>query len=171
MKVVGIIGVPASGKTTLMRAVIECLGPGQGFKFGLLHGTQYKACYLLGLYNVGLFAGTDRLSMAVQPDAIRFLRWLATQAPMATVLFEGDRLTRNQFLSVPDIDYRLFVLTVTGAELDRRHAARRDTQSYHFKRSRATLVASICERFRVARIPHELPIDTAPARDAILAAI
>ena len=104
MRLVGVIGEPATGKTALMRAILERLGDDyEGFKFGLLRGRKYVGeLYVLGIYRAGeLFAGTDRLSMAVQPFAIKFLKVIPATA---TVVFEGDRLTREGFLMAVPYD-------------------------------------------------------------------
>ena len=111
MKLVGVIGEPATGKTALMRTVLSKL-PNRytKFKYGLLRGRSYAdGLYVLGIYNEGEpFAGTDRLSMAVQPYAIKFLKAIE---PDATIVFEGDRLTREGFLmAVPYESLQLFVL-------------------------------------------------------------
>lgn len=55
MKVVGLIGEPASGKTTVMRAVLSGLDqPYTLFKFRLVVGRQYpRNLYVLGIYDDG----------------------------------------------------------------------------------------------------------------------
>jgi len=170
MKLIGVIGEPATGKTTLMRAVLERLGPEYTpFKFGkLLYGRQYpRDLYVLGIYRKGEpFAGTDRLSMAVQPVAIRFIRHVG---PKAIVLFEGDRLTRQGFLEVAANNLHLFMLETSYGEKMRRHDARADTQPEQFHKSRATLISRIASAFPVERLRNESPADTEANATAILA--
>jgi hypothetical protein len=73
MKVVAIFGEPGCGKTTLMRRVLCDLGFAkdsllEDFKLVPYHKHENK--YVLGKYEEGeVFAGTDRMSMAVQPEA------------------------------------------------------------------------------------------------------
>ena len=99
MKVVAIFGEPGSGKSTLMRRVLCELGFAkdtlkEDFKLVPYHKHENK--YVLGKYEEGeVFAGTDRMSMAVQPEAIKFLDTLPNDS---VVFFEGDRLCTASFL-------------------------------------------------------------------------
>jgi len=172
MKLIGVIGEPATGKTTLMRRVLSRLGDNYTpFKYGkLLYGRQYpRDLFVLGIYPKGeTFGGTDRLSMAVQPVAIRFLRKIP---PKAIVLFEGDRLTRAGFLEAAGDKLQLFLIEATTAEKMRRHKARHDTQSNQFHRSRATLISRIAGQFHVERLPNETSDDLSANADKVIAAL
>jgi hypothetical protein len=125
------------------------------FKFGLLRGRAYtRDRYVLGLYNDHeIFAGTDKLSMAVYGDAIKFLK---TRPATATVAFEGDRLTRHNFLSSVTYDeLQLFHIVCSEDERDRRHKARGDTQPRSFTQSRRTLIAGILARYKAIELSNE----------------
>jgi hypothetical protein len=155
MKLIGVLGEPATGKTTLVREVLKLLGNDYThFKYRLVYGRQYPSgLFVLGIYREGeTFGGTDRLSMAVQPDAIRFLKKVPTHA---TILFEGDRLTRAGFLRAAGSDLFLFVLETSHDEKDRRHHERADHQAATFHRSRATLIARITQDFPAVRLRNE----------------
>ena len=78
MKVIAIGGEPGTGKTTLMWKLIEQLKPEPKFsEFKLVPYHQKDNVYILGKYEEGeTFAGTDRMSMSVQPEAIKFLATL-----------------------------------------------------------------------------------------------
>jgi hypothetical protein len=94
--------------------------------------------YILGKYenDDNPFQGTDRLSMAVQPDAVSFI-----QNNRSKVLFEGDRLFNSKFideiLKVTE-DFRILVLTAPQQTIDQRHVDRKDNQSDQFKNGRKT---------------------------------
>lgn len=104
-RIVALGGEPATGKTTVVRKMIDILGkrgPFQKFEFGLLRGhcsTVDKIC-ILGIYSPNeTFAGTDRLSMAVMKDAVSFLT-LGKSIGLRdySIVFEGDRLFAAAFL-------------------------------------------------------------------------
>ncbi len=155
MRLIGIVGEPATGKTTLVRAVLKRMGKEYtDFKFRLVYGRQFPSgLFVLGIFRDGeVFGGTDRLSMAVQPDAVRFLRKVPDQA---TVLFEGDRLTRAGFLRAAGDGLFLFVLEASASEKEKRHRDRADTQKPTFHRSRATLVARIASDFPSERLRND----------------
>ena len=75
MKVIAIGGEPGSGKTTLMNRIISHYKFEPKYdSFKLVPYMQKDNIYLLGKYEEGeVFSGTDRMSMAVQPEAIKFL--------------------------------------------------------------------------------------------------
>jgi hypothetical protein len=156
MRLIGILGEPATGKTALMRAILAKMeGDFVRFKFGLLRGRIYTdERYVLGIYRESeLFAGTDRLSMAVQPYAVKFVR---TRVDRAVVAFEGDRLTRQGFLaSVPYDALELYHLVCNDDERARRHTARGDTQPVSFTRSRRTLIQTILARFPAIELTND----------------
>ena len=169
MKLIGVVGEPATGKTTLVRAVLQRLGDDYThFKYRLVYGRQYpNGLFVLGIYPEGeTFGGTDRLSMAVQPDAIRFLKKVPDHA---IVLFEGDRLTRGGFLRAAGDGLCLFVLEASRDEKGRRHQERADTQAATFHRSRATLIERIASDFPAIRLRNESLKDLAQNTERVAA--
>ncbi len=101
---IGIGGQPGSGKTTLMCRILAefDFAKWTSFREGLMvgHKNTRQSIAVLGRYEAGLgpFKGTDRLSMGVMGD---FDNWGARLEMMgnAVVLFEGDRLCNQRFLS------------------------------------------------------------------------
>lgn len=94
MKLLGIGGVPACGKSTLIKSVMKHCGETnwEPFKVGTLEYLRGEKTGLivLGKYDGNAFDGTDRLSMAVQPDFGMFIA--ENKAEDWVVIFEGDRL-------------------------------------------------------------------------------
>lgn len=94
--VLAVIGNPASGKTSLMRAFLRGYRPWYDMK--IAKGVMGMRCdharlTVLGRYDDGdMFAGTDRLSMSAQPAV---LRWIEQSSD--DVVFEGDRLANGAF--------------------------------------------------------------------------
>lgn len=154
LRIVGIGGEPATGKSSLVRSIIVEAGPSAPLHFGLLRGTYYAARHLFvfGLYEGKTFDGTDRLSMAVQRDAENYVRTLVKRHPDARVLFEGDRLFNAKFLNVcmeaaraSSGEHLFLCLEADEAEKGRRHVERGDSQTEKFLRGRATKYRNLVE--------------------------
>lgn len=161
MKVVGIGGEPATGKSTLIKSFMTELGPAkQEFKFGCLYGYRWRIdipkslfefndVFILGLYPEGeTFGGTDRLSMAVQPMVEVFLEY--QKKTPSIIIFEGDRLFCKPTLRhIQKVAWRhlFIVLTATPEEKERRHKQRQDDQSQSFLKSRVTKINNIRRAF------------------------
>ena len=162
VRVIAMGGEPATGKTTLMFKLISHADDWQVVKPEKLLDAMYSKklnLYILGKYvNDGnVFQGTDRLSMAVQPDAEKFFeRLLNSQVYFdevsydkgsVNVIFEGDRLFNGKMLDnlselFPN-DFKILILTVKDSTLDQRHIDRKDDQDEKFKNSRKTKIANI----------------------------
>lgn len=160
-----------------MKRFIERLeGPKMDLKAGTLRGSYYPKhrLFVLGVYGgKETFQGTDRLSMAVQPDAVRFLAEAARREDLgeSSFLFEGDRLFNVSFLSDAlelGYDVRVLVLKASERTLTRRHMDRGDNQSEQFKASRKTKVRNVLESLS-GRAPAEVfSNETTEEADALL---
>ena len=147
-KVIAMGGEPATGKTTLMFKLISMADDWEVIKPQKLLDAMYSEklnLYILGKYaNDGnVFQGTDRLSMAVQPDAVTFFESLET----GNVIFEGDRLFNGKMLDrlselFPN-DFKVLILKAKDSTLDQRHIDRKDNQDDKFKNSRKTKMSNI----------------------------
>jgi len=154
MKIIGIGGEPATGKTTLMIDLVKkntCGIKPQRKKLKSCKFTVYDSAQLivLGVYDdKQTFGGTDRLSMAVQPDAKLLITKLLKDKYYQnfTILFEGDRLFNLSFIDwlksiTPNLI--LFVLTTENKTLQQRHINRRDSQSSSWLNGRKTKITRI----------------------------
>jgi dephospho-CoA kinase len=116
MKVIAIFGEPGSGKSTLMNELMARIGISREVKtdFKLVPYHQKENIYILGKYEVGeVFGGTDKMSMAVQPEAIKFL---ASLDDNSVVLFEGDRLCTSSFLDHCNDKYNLTMVYLSTSK-------------------------------------------------------
>lgn len=148
IRVLAVGGEPATGKSTLMFNLISMADDWQIVKPQKLLDAMYSKklnLYILGKYeNDGnVFQGTDRLSMAVQPDAVAFFESIEN----ANVIFEGDRLFNGKMLDklqelFPN-DFKILILSVKDSTLDQRHIDRKDDQDDKFKNSRKTKISNI----------------------------
>jgi dephospho-CoA kinase len=144
-KVIAIGGVPATGKTSMMREIIKHHMPLTTFKYKLVRGLYNRKTnvYIIGIYDNSLFSGTDKLSMAVQPDFIK----LVQMEPRGTFIFEGDRLFNRSLFQ--KVDCEIFVLDADEDLIHKRHIDREDTQTDQFKKSKRTKIQNILVSHKV----------------------
>ena len=147
LKVIAMGGEPATGKTTLMFKLISMADDWKIVKPEKLLDAMWSEklrTYILGKYeNDGnVFQGTDRLSMAVQPDAVKFIQ----KQKDVNVIFEGDRLFNQKFIDeIANVteDFKILILETSHNEKERRHVDRNDDQDDKFKNSRKTKISNI----------------------------
>ncbi len=150
-KIVAVGGSPGTGKTTLFRKFME----GKQWEFvepmKMLPALYNKELdlYILGKYEEGeTFAGTDRLSMAVQPIAQDFVR-----GSTSNILFEGDRIFNQSFLEfcmgMSDTDLRVIFLKAPREILEQRYKDRGSDQSETFLKGRETKYSNLLSNFEL----------------------
>lgn len=144
MRVIAIGGNPGSGKSTLMKRLIECYTPEKKYDaFKLVPYLQKNNIYILGKYDEGeVFSGTDRMSMAVQPEAIKFLASLPDDS---VVLYEGDRLFTASFLEDCAEKYNLKIIHLsTNTEIrEQRYKERGSNQNATWLQGRESKINNI----------------------------
>ena len=150
-KLIAVGGQPGTGKTTLFRAFIDNYEWRKCEPRKLVNALYCEDIntYILGKYEDGeTFAGTDRLSMAVQPAAQEFIK-----ETKAHVLFEGDRIFNQSFLefalTLPDVDLQIVYLKVPNEMLKERYLERGSEQSETFLKGRATKYNNILSNFEL----------------------
>lgn len=155
MRVIVVMGEPGTGKTTLVRSIMKMTGPWtprfSDVKLVPYHESEGGHLVILGKYEDGeTFAGTDRMSMAVQPEAVKFLQ-ACSAGGVSAVLFEGDRLANISFLEhcLDNYDTTIVYLEVSKATREKRFAERGSNQSEQFLRSRDTKCANIMTNFQI----------------------
>ena len=174
MKIIGIIGEPATGKSTLMQNIIVRYSGWKSLKWHLVKGlvNEETKILILGEYSTGeKFGGTDRLAMNAQPQVESFL---ATCAKLPfysefTVLFEGDRLSNAKFFEFcqKNFECRFFALVANDLLKESRHAGR-DNQNKTWLLGRKTKVANLIAQFNLPTFKHETPEDTNLVANLIL---
>lgn len=144
MKVIAIGGEPGSGKTSLIKELLAHKPWKKLYdEFKLVPYLQYENCYLLGKYDDGeTFSGTDRMSMAVQPEAVKFLSSLP---PSAIVLYEGDRLFNVSFIEhcMNNYDCEIIYLETDRNIREERYKERGSDQNKTWLQGRETKISNI----------------------------
>jgi ABC-type dipeptide/oligopeptide/nickel transport system ATPase component len=154
-KIIAMVGEPATGKSTIMKAFIAAVKtPWTERQDVQLVPTTYNQD--LDLHIIGLYApeepfpGTDRLSMAVQPQAVKFI-----EETKSNILFEGDQ---------PDTDFKLWFIVADRVIIEHRHVSRGDTQTETFKKGRQTKIENLMSNMVLMgyseTIGHHTPTDT-----------
>lgn len=148
-KLIAVGGSPGTGKTTLFRKFMEGKTWEKVEPKKMLPALYCKELdlYVLGKYEDGeTFAGTDRLSMAVQPIAQEFVK-----ETKSNILFEGDRIFNQSFLEfsmgLGDTDLQVVFLTVPKDLLEQRYKDRGSDQSEVFLKGRATKYNNLLSNF------------------------
>jgi len=172
MEVFAIGGEPGSGKTTLMKKIIEHYGVEPKYDaFKLVPYLQKDNIYILGKYEEGeVFSGTDRMSMAVQPEAIKFL---ATLPPEAVVLYEGDRLFTASFLEhcLEAYDLKIIYLQTKKETRAERYKERGSNQNATWLQGRETKISNIMTNMTLMFSTHSYVNETLEEQKHILDAI
>lgn len=144
-RIIALGGIPASGKSTLMKKVLKEYQPLKSFKYGLLRGVYSESLniYFLGIYDKSVFCGTDKLSMAVQPHFIKMI----DKVPNAKFVFEGDRLFNQSLFDKHQCE--IIVIKANQETIEKRHNLRGDNQTPKFLKAKQTKINNILSKNEV----------------------
>lgn len=152
MKVIAIGGEPGTGKSSLMKSLMAKLGA------QTINNTEKLVPYtiienskniiVLGRYDgEGYAQGTDRMSMACQPNVVSFLN----NNKFDVVLFEGDRLFNQSFLEHCNkyYDLSIFLLKTNDEIKTQRYEERGSDQNETWLKGRKKKISNICDNMEL----------------------
>ena len=144
---IAIGGVPAVGKSTIVSNFFKYNDYWQDYKYKKLRGHYSKELnlFIIGIYGTSVFSGTDRLSMAVNPDFVEFVKKYSDKY---NILFEGDRLFTLNNLLMLEKYYDLKTCIICSNETKQRHIQRKDNQSETFIKGRTTKINNILSNIK-----------------------
>ena len=155
MKIIGIIGEPAAGKSTVMRKFIATLSTGSVQKEGLVAYTIFPQdkVIIAGIYDEQVFSGTDRLSKGCGP---KYREWLAAKnldSEFANwkFYFEGERFSNSKFFDYfrdECDDVTIYYLQADEEILNERNA-NRSNQNPTWRKGMATRMRNLRENYPV----------------------
>ena len=155
MKIVGLCGEPAAGKSTVMRNFIATLGGCSVQKQGLVVYTLFHDDQVIvaGIYDGQTFSGTDRLSKSCGPE---YRKWITEKNESPewddwTFYWEGERMTNSKFFHFfynDCADTTIYLLTANAETLEERNA-NRSNQNASWRKGMATRIANIRANYPV----------------------
>jgi len=176
MRLIGLLGGPATGKTTVMRCYLKSLGYAVSMKWKSIQYTFYSSktygrVIVLGVYDNKPFSGTDRLSASAINDACEFLKnikdWKGQETN--TVVFEGDKLSCDRFFKeAKESGYDLFLIKVAPSQevLELRRSKR--VQNRKWVQTRDTKVENLKNKWVVREMKNDDEIDKSRIVSAML---
>jgi hypothetical protein len=154
MKLTHYFGVPGCGKTTLMRNKLNALEAnerGENVQEGLVryHKFEKQKTIVLGVYDDSTFAGSDKLSKGVGP---KFRQWLLDNEEKYKewdILSEGERFSNNPTLDAMFAtgNMTLVLVQVSDEELEKRRAARNNTQNETWMKGMQTRMTNLAQKY------------------------
>lgn len=155
MRIIGLIGEPAAGKSTMMRDFISRLGPKEIVKEGLVVYTKYPEDRIIvaGIYDDQIFSGTDRTAKSCGPNYREWLSAKIADPDYADWKFywEGERFSNSKFfdffmtLSTP---VNIYYLEADETTLNERNA-KRSNQNPTWRKGMRTRMLNLRKNYPV----------------------
>jgi ABC-type dipeptide/oligopeptide/nickel transport system ATPase component len=154
MKIIGLIGEPAAGKSTVMKNFIATLGEGEIVKDGLVVYTRYNddRVIIAGKYEEGVtFCGTDTLSKGCGPKYREWLEKVHRDPAFEnwTFYWEGERFSNNPFMELlTNLGATTYYLEADGKTLNERNA-NRSNQNLTWRKGMQTRMHNLRDKYPV----------------------
>ena len=154
MKILGLIGEPAAGKSTVMKNFIATLGESTVVKDGLIVYTKYPEDKVLiaGKYEEGVtFCGTDTLSKGCGPKYREFIQQVCNNPERDdwTFVWEGERFSNNPFMELFEkLGATIYYLEADEETLNERNA-NRSNQNPTWRKGMRTRMHNLRDKYPV----------------------
>ena len=174
-----IIGAPAVGKSSIIKTLFgeeyvkkppNLIEPKPLFRCTEYHDYLYTGnrALLLGQYDEGTFSGTDSWSYSVLAKG-SFESFIEEQSKNYNFLvFEGDRLTSKVEWLTENYDTKVFMLTITPEEEQRRQDDRGNQQNKSWIAGRASQMRNLLNNFFLREHITVMPNNTYEQQDKII---
>jgi len=158
MTIIALIGSPAVGKSSIIKALFgkeyvdkppNLIEPKPLFKCTEYNDYLYNGnrVLLLGQYSEGEFSGTDSWSYSVLAKG-SFESFIEEQSKnYDKIIFEGDRLTSKVEWLTENYDTKVFMLTITPEEEQKRQDARGNLQNKSWIAGRHSQMVNLQNNF------------------------
>lgn len=144
-RVIYVMGVPASGKSTVFRTIrTRLFAAPEHVSSGLYKGVRSGPFHMCGVFDGSTFEGTDKLSNTAIGDALKFYHELDAQPGRHVIFVEGDRLLCKRFIS--ETRANVFLIDADAAVLRARRSARAkrgECQSEKFLKAKRTKIENM----------------------------
>jgi len=156
MQIIGLIGEPAAGKSTVMRNFLKTLtGEGGLRKEGLVVYTTFDESKVIvaGIYDDAVFSGTDRTAKSCGPKYREWLLAKVSDPEYADWKFywEGERFSNSKFfdffLTLP-VQPVTYYLEADETTLNERNA-NRSNQNPTWRKGMSTRMRNLRENYPV----------------------
>lgn len=142
-------GIPCSGKSTLMRSLIQEMGSHEDVEpMKLFPCQKHGDTLVIGRYPVEeTFGGTDRISYGA---ISKFRDFINQEVPKHKhIILEGDRFCRAKDIEwlLSEHDAKVYILKVSPEVESERHTIRGDEQSEKWLQTRRTLISNLQSNF------------------------
>ena len=182
MILISIIGAPAVGKSDIIKTLFgkeyvdkppNLIEPKPLFKCTEYHDYLYTGnrVLLLGQYDEGTFSGSDSWSYSVLAKG-SFESFIEEQSKnYEKIIFEGDRLTSKVEWLTENYDTKVFMLTITPEEEQRRQDARGNQQNKSWIAGRNSQMANLQNNFFLREHITVMPNNTYEQQNNIITEI
>lgn len=159
MKIIGLIGEPASGKSTAMRKFLSSLkSEPEVKKEGLVVYTVYALDKVIvaGIYDEKVFSGTDRLSKGCGPKYREWLRDKTNDESYSdwTFYWEGERFSNSKFFDFffnELSEVKVGILEIDEQTLNERNLSR-SNQNDSWRKGMKTRINNLKTNYSVMKV-------------------